>query len=171
MKLNYELVGDVVTVTLHKGESRGDYKEEEIVEQVAFDAGTLAEAFDAGEAGTKTLAGYGLLKLLQDRTSQDKGSSEKFEAMGAEFDRLSEPGAMWRKPVMREGGGRTRNVDAVLAQAVANVQGISLAQASAALKGVDKEKFEAVSKNEKVVAEIEKLKGVAEEEVDLEDLL
>ena len=171
MHLCYELNGSQVTITLHDGEKRSEFEDDDIKSQCSYNVGELPQEFVAGE-DHKTLAGYGLLKLLQDRTSQDKGHQEKFDAMESEFERLAS--GQWRKTVERAastGAGGRRKVDVILAQAVAELKGISVTQASAALKGLEKAQYEALSGSEVVKSKMAELRDAAgEEECDLADL-
>ncbi len=179
--IDYVVDGSVVRVVLHNGETRGTYEPDDIVKQAEFDSAQWPSAFISGE-GTKTLAAYGLSKLLQDRTSQEKESPlAKFEAMLAEAARLTTPDEngqfFWREAVARGSTGSrgTRAIDSLLAQAIANLKGVSVLDASAALKAMDKDKLDALRSNAAVAAELERLKAEAKAAdasgVDLSDLL
>ena len=179
--IDYVVDGSKVVVVLHTGETRGTYEEADIIKQAEFDSAQWPVAFISGES-TKTLAAYGLSKLLQDRTSQEKESPQaKFEAMLAEAARLTTPDAdgafFWRETVARGSTGSrgTRAIDSLLAQAIANLKGVSVLDASAALKAMDKDKLDALRSNAAVAAELERLKAEAKAAdasgVDLSDLL
>lgn len=179
--IDYVVDGSKVIVVLHNGETRGTYEEADVLKQAEFDSAQWPVAFVAGES-TKTLAAYGLSKLLQDRTSQEKESPQaKFEAMLAEAARLTTPDAdgvyFWREAATRGATGSrgTRAIDSLLAQAIANLKSVSVLDASAALKAMDKDKLDALRSNAAVAAELERLKAEAKAAdasgVDLSDLL
>ena len=179
--IDYVVDGSVVRVVLHNGETRGTYEESDVLKQAEFDSAQWPVAFISGES-TKTLAAYGLSKLLQDRTSQEKESPQaKFEAMLAEAARLTTPDAegqfFWREAVARGSTGSrgTRAIDSLLAQAIANLKGVSVLDASDALKAMDKDKLDALRSNAAVAAELDRLKAEAKAAdasgVDLSDLL
>ena len=179
--IDYVVDGSVVRVVLLNGETRGTYEESDVLKQAEFDSAQWPVAFISGES-TKTLAAYGLSKLLQDRTSQEKESPQaKFEAMLAEAARLTTPdenGAFfWREAATRGSTGSrgTRAIDSLLAQAIANLKGVSVLDASAALKAMDKDKLDALRSNAAVAAELDRLKAEAKAAdasgVDLSDLL
>lgn len=165
-KLKYDLSGTVVRIVLHNGDAKGSFAQEQIIDEASFDAAGFAEQFVSGES-VKTLIGYGLLKLLQDRTSQVSTSvADKFNAMILEADRLLTPdenGAFqWKNAVVRASGStgpRARTVDSFLAQAVAELKGIPVAQASGALAGLDKESLDKIRANEKVKEIVARLKA------------
>lgn len=170
MKLHYTNVGNIVTITLYRGEKFSD-ENKEIVSEKQFDASGCPDVLMDGDI-EKNLAGYGLLKLLQDRTSQEKDPEAKVELMGEYFESFFSQG-LWKKPAEKRAagtGGSRRKVSASLAQAVANLQGITIVQAESALKTLDKERFEAISSNERVAEEIARLNDESSEAVDLSDL-
>ena len=165
-KLKYDLSGTVVRIVLHNGDAKGSFAPEQIIDEASFDAAGFAAEFVSGDS-VKTLIGYGLLKLLQDRTSQVSTSvADKFNAMLVEADRLLTPdenGAFqWKNAVVRTSGAstsRSRTVDSFLAQAVAELKGIPVAQASGALAGLDKESLDKIRANEKVKEIVARLKA------------
>lgn len=181
-KLAYFLTGTEVRIVLHTADAKGEIGPADKVNEVVVDAAALPAIFMDGET-QKTLMGYGILKLLQDRTSQVSSStSDKFAAMVKEAQRLAEADeaghGKWKATVVRaEGAGSrsTKKVDTFLAQALVEIKGISLAQATEALKALDKEQVKALASNAKVVAIVERLKGEANaagpEGADLADLL
>lgn len=181
-KLAYFLTGTSVRIVLHTADAKGEIGPADKVNEVTIDAAKLPAVFLDGET-QKTLMGYGILKLLQDRTSQVSSSTtDKFNAMVKEAERLSETddagNGKWKATVVRaEGSGArsTKKVDTFLAQALVELKGISLAQATEALKALDKEQSKALASNPKVVAIVERLKGEATDAgpqgTDLADLL
>ena len=179
--LDYVLNGTKVSVVLHHGETRGTYTEADIDKRLDLDAVDFPAEFKAGEEGVRTLIGYGLSKLLQDRTSQNSGSPAiKFEAMVEKANRLATVEAdgsfQWKGQSERRSSGArgTRAVDGFLAQAVAELKGISVIEASAALQTLDKEKVDALRTSPVIVAKVAELKAAAKEQaqsVDLSDLL
>jgi hypothetical protein len=172
-RLCYTLVGTVVTVVAHTGESNSEYTDEQIIKSISYDANDF-DVFSTGTEGvTKTLMGYGLQKLLQDRTSQLVGGPlVKINGMEKEAARLHET-KQWSE--RKESAERTprAKVCNLLAQAVALVQGIPVAQAEASLKALDKDIRARVAANPRVVATLETLKAEAKDAaaVDLGDLL
>lgn len=170
-KLQYSLVGTLVTVALM---AHVEGKEPEQVRSFALDAADFPAAFATGdESVTKTLAGYGLQKLIQDRTSQVSESTEaKFDAMLEEGERLKETGE-WRAAVERKSGGATPKADPILAQAVAQVKGLDINVATAALAKMDKEGVKKIRENPAIKEAVEAIRAAAKsaEAVSLDDLL
>lgn len=173
MKLNYTLNGTTVTVTAHTGESNSTYTPADVVLEQTFDTGSFPETLTTGsEDITKSLAGYGLQKLLQDRTSQVTGSPKaKIEAMIAEAERLQTTG-QWSALKERTSAPKGR-VDSLLAQAVAELKSIPLPQAEASLKALDKEQRATIAENPAVAEVMARIKAEAKdaEAASLADLL
>lgn len=169
MKLSYVIAGTVATIALINDEGE--------VER-SFDVDTNEINLDLADGeSTKSIAAYGIIKLLQDRTSSSKESKTvKFEGMEEELNRILTDG-VWRKPVTRTGGtgsSRARKVDSFVAIAVAELKGISVEAATNALKAVEKEQYDELCKNQAVVDAVKLLKANAADEtdnVDLADLL
>ena len=157
-KLNYILDGTIVKVTAYDGEKFSD-DAMETVKEVQFDAADVPEELKAGDA-VKSLAGYGLLKLLQDRTSQEQGAIGKLEAMIMYMEEYFTQGH-WKKPSERKAVSSKRKITAALAQAVATLQGITAIQAEGALKDLDKDRFAQVAANPQVVALVAELEEEA----------
>lgn len=177
LKLAYFIGAGAVRVVLHQAEKKGEIGPADIVQEATFEVGAFPAKFEDGTDEGKTLAAYGLCKLVQDRTSQVSGCAEKFNAMVAEGQRLSETG-QWRNAVERKEGvtrAGSRRVDALVAKALAELKGIDIVAAEATLKKLDKDSYEKITKNEKVVALVEGYKAAAAEqpanETDLADLL
>lgn len=170
-KLRYNLVGTLVLVQLLNVE---EGKEPEVAREFSLDAANFPASFATGdEAVTKTLAGYGLQKLIQDRTSQVTESTEaKFDAMLEEGNRLQETGE-WRAAVERKAGGATPKADPILAQAVSQVKGLDINVATAAIAKLDKEGVAKLRSNEAVKAAMDAIRKATKEAeaVDLDDLL
>jgi hypothetical protein len=181
-KLAYFLTGSQVKIVLHTADVKGEIGPADKVNELVVDAADLPVDFKDGDV-MKKLAGYGLLKLLQDRTSQISSSTaDKFAGMVAEAQRLAEAdeagfGAWKAKTVRAESSAvrSSKKVDTFLAQALVELKGITLAAATSALKALDKEQIKALAGNEKVVAIVERLKaeGSADQAsgADLADLL
>jgi len=170
-KLSYSLVGTLVTVSLM---AHVEGKEPEVARTFSLDASEFPATFATGdESVTKTLAGYGLQKLIQDRTSQVSESAEaKFDAMLEEGERLKETGE-WRAASERKSGGATPKADPILAQAVAQVKGLDINVATAALAKLDKDGLKKIRENPEVKAAADAIRMAAKqaEAVSLEDLL
>lgn len=176
LRLAYFIGAEGVRVVLHQAEKKGEIGPADIVSEVTLSVEQFPAKFEDGAEG-KTLAAYGLCKLVQDRTSQVAGTKEKFDAMVKEATRLSETG-QWRNPVERAAGvtrAGSRRVDTLVAKAISELKGIDLAVAEATLKKLDKDSYEKICKSEKVVELVAKYKADANVETapaaDLADLL
>lgn len=176
VRLDYKLNGTVVTITAHTGESNSTYTADDVINSATFDANDFPSSFSTGsEDVTKTFAGYGLLKVAQDRTSQVKGAAGKIEAMIAELNRMKTDGT-WSALKEREASApRAPKVDAFLAAAIAELKGITTAAASAALAALSKEQRVSLASNPAVTAIVDRLKAEAKDAsasvADLGDLL
>lgn len=170
MKLHYQTNADSVTVTLYSGEKFSD-EGKEILETVEFAVSDIPAELKNGEE-VVSLAAYGLAKLLQDRTSQDKGAKEKLESMQGYFNEFFTKG-LWKKPAAERTAatGSRRKIGASLAEAVARLQGITAIQAEAALKALTKEQFDGLVKNQRVVDMVSEVEAEAGEGVELGDLI
>lgn len=173
-RLHYALVGQTVTVTAHTGASNSEYTEADIVKQIVVKAEDFPASFTTGDENvTKSLAGYGLQKLLQDRTSQVSGDAvAKLTAMEEEANRLMTSGQWSERKEAAERAPRVK-VDNYLARAIAQLKDIPVAQAEASVKALDKEQRDALSANPKVADVIAQLKAAAKDAqaADLSDLL
>lgn len=173
MRLDYNLNGKVVVVTAHTGESNSTYTTEDIKHQATFDVESFPELFSTGsEDITKSLSGYGLQKLLQDRTSQVTGNAQaKIEAMETEADRLRET-KQWSALKERTASTKGR-VDTTLAQAIAELKNIPIGQAEASIKALDKDQRAKIAENPAVAEIVARIKAEAKdvEATDLGDLL
>lgn len=176
VRLDYKLNGTVVTITAHTGESNSTYVESDVIKSATFDAADFPASFTTGsEDVTKTFAGYGLLKVAQDRTSQVKGAAGKIEAMITELNRMKTDGT-WSALKEREASApRSPKVDAFLAAAIAELKGITTAAASAALAALSKEQRVSLASNPAVSGIVDRLKAEAKDAsasvADLGDLL
>ena len=180
-KLAYFLNGTEVRIVLHQAEGKSAIGPADVVQEMVVNANDFPAEFAATD-GAKTLAGYGLMKLLQDRTSQlSESVTAKFEGMVKEAERLcavDEQGVVqWRNASTRAAGtgaGRAKKVDSFLAAAVAELKGISLPDAISAVQGLDAESVKKLAANEKVVAIVERMKAEAKPatgQMDLSDML
>lgn len=161
MKLHYDITNAGVTVTLYNGERWTD-EEKEIVSSASFAVADVPEELETNE-GPKSLAAYGLAKLLQDRTSQDSGAENKMSAMAGVFDVLKD--GKWR--AYKEGSSRKAAIDPLLAQAVAQIKKAPLAAVTAKLQTMPAEERKAIAALEPVQKAIAKLRAEADVEVDL----
>jgi hypothetical protein len=181
-KLAYFLTGSQVKIVLHTADAKGEIGPADKVNELVVDAADLPLDFKDGDV-MKKLAGYGLLKLLQDRTSQISSSTaDKFSGMVAEAQRLAnadEAGfGEWKAKTVRAESSTVRSnkkVDTFLAQAIVEHKGITLAAATSALKALSKEDVAKLAANESIKAIVERLKaeGSADQAsgTDLADLL
>lgn len=169
-KIHYSIDGTQVIVEVYEGER---YSEKtETVECVSFDLADCPEELRDGDK-VKTFASYGLLKWLQDRTSQVKGAADKLAAMQEEFTSKATAG-LWKTPSERKAstGGSRRKISALLAEAVGALIGKTALEAEAHLKALTKEQFDGLVANEKVLAKMEELKADVSADTDaLADLL
>lgn len=170
-KLYYSFDKNAVTIVEHTAEKASEITDENTIQSVVFVIADVAKKLMDGET-VKTLAGYGLQKLLQDRTSGTKEAGAKLKEMGELFTNFLVEG-MWKNPAKASSGGtRTRKISATLATAVAELLGKTVIEAEASLQALDKERFEAICKNEKVVAAIKELEAsVAVDDGALDGLL
>ena len=179
-KLAYFIDGTKVRIVLHTADAKGEISPADTVSEVTFDANEFDHEFQSNDS-PKTLLAYGLVKILQDRTSQVTESiAKKFEAMGAEAQRLltaNEDGTYnWKNVVVREASKprSAKKVDSYLAQAVAQLKSISVVQATEALKALTADQIGQLSANPNVKDIIATLKAEATEQteqMDLADLL
>lgn len=179
-KLAYFINGSEVRIVLHTADAKAEISPADTVAEAVFDSENFAHDFQSND-GTKTLLSYGLVKILQDRTSQVTESlAKKFEAMQAEAQRLqtaNEDGSYnWKNAVVRaESKPRSaKKVDSYIAQAVAELKGISISQATEALKALTAEQIGVLSAKEGVKNIVARLKAEATEQteqMDLADLL
>lgn len=171
-KLHYSIDGDEVTIEVYEGE-RYSEKTSTVATQVFSLADVPSELKDGDKV--KSMASYGLLKWLQDRTSQVKGAEDKLKAMSEEFETKAKAG-LWKAPSERKAssgtGGSRRKISALLAEAVGALIGKTAIEAEAHLKALTKEQYEGLVANEKVVAKMDELKATIEADGDaLADLL
>lgn len=172
-KIHYSIDGDVVRIETYEGEKYSEKTSS--IQVVEFALEDCPTELKDGE-GTKSFAAYGLLKWLQDRTSQVKGAVEKLAAMETEFAEKATQG-LWKKPSEgRAAGSRSsrRKISATLAQAVAELTGQTALDAEAQLKALSKEQFEGLAGNPKVqerVAELEEAQADATDSSALADLI
>lgn len=167
MKMNYVMTETGVTVkVISQVELENGETEDKVICERSFATADVPAILADGEK-LKSLAVYGLTKLLQDRTSQIKEPEEKFEAMGIYFDDFFSKGN-WKAP--SEGGSRKAAVDPFFAQAVAELKDWSLTQATATIQALDKDTRATLRSAEAVAAKITELKKEASE-VDVEGLM
>lgn len=160
-KLHYEIHAGGVRVHHYTGEKWSD-ENKQVTETIEFNVSDLPAVFTSNE-GEKTLAAYGLTKLLQDRTSQVKESAAaKLKAM-CEYFNVFKSGT-WReyKESTGEGKGRKPQIDPILAQAVANLKKAPIAAVIAALQSKTKEERKALANLDAVKAEMAKVRAEAE---------
>ena len=120
-----------------------------------------------GELEAKSLAAYGLSKLLQDRTSSS-ASEVKLDDMEKVFESLAE--GIWRVRKASTGGaGKKPAIDAIFAAAVAEFltakagQEVTAVTAQVKLQSMDADSRKALRAHPDVAPIIERMKGEAEE--------
>jgi len=155
-KLNYTLLATAVTAALV---NKTDDSSEVIAEKT-FNVADIPAELNDGENSVKSLAAYGLSKLLQDRTSSVDAEG-KLEAMEEVFALLK--GGEWRQ--RKEGGaGKKAAIDPIFAQAIAEIKSVSVAAATIALQGMDADQRKALRQVETVKAKIAEVREAAEGE-------
>lgn len=164
-KLTYTLSADVVTANLV------DKVDDTVtlIESVEFKVADFPEVFKDGDNPEKSLASYGLSKLLQDRTSSIDAEG-KLEAMNAAAEMLMK--GEWRQ--RKEGGGAKKAaIDPLFAMAIAEIKNVSVATATIALQEMEAEQRKAVRQLEPVKDRIAAIREKAEGEAGdlLKDML
>lgn len=163
IKLNYQLEGHNVIVTPYEGETFG--KATKAHDPVVFNGGDLPAFLEARD-GQKSVLAYGLLKLLQDRTSEAVDPEAKLEGMRQYYE-IFKSGA-WRE--YKESTGAGAKVDTFFVAAIAEIKGVSLPTAQAALQKLDKDARAQLRALEPVKAAIARMRAESDS-VSLDDLL
>lgn len=157
-KLHYDVGVDAVTVTLYEGEGWGD-EDKNVIDTATFAVGDVPATLETNDEA-KSLAAYGLSKILQERPSGVSGADKKLEAMRATFETLKS--GKWRE--YREGGGsRGPKLDAIFVQAVADEKKVKVPQAEAALRKMDKATIKQIRNLPAIKDRMEKLRSAAGE--------
>lgn len=170
-KLHYVHNTGSVVITEHTAEKFSEVNEDQIIRSVEFIIKDVPKKLIDGEA-VKSLASYGLQKLLQDRTSSTKDASDKLSEMETLFNEHLMQGN-WKSPAkVGASGPRGRKISATLAQAVGELLNMDALTAEANLKALDKDRFEAITKSEKVLSKVKELEAsVVVDDGALADLL
>lgn len=130
----------------------------DVVETETFKANELADNIKP------TVALYGLSKLLQDRSSDTDSGPEKLDAMREVFSMFKS--GQYEKE--RRAGAPVVSAEV---EALAELKGISVAQAQAALRKYTKEQREKILGNDKIVAKAKEIRaGRENSDVSLDDL-
>lgn len=146
----YELDADKVTVISYSGGKWSD-EGKTIHETVEFPLNEIPAELATAD-GSKSVAAYGLLKLLQDRTSDVKGAG-KLEAMQEHFETFK--AGQWRAYAERTGGVGGK----WLIMAIAGIKGVEEEQVRETLGGMTEEQRKAIANAPAVKAEIARLKA------------
>lgn len=164
MKLNYQIDGQCVIVTPYEGEtfSKATHKHD----AVRFDAASVPDMLESRD-GQRSAKAYGVLKLLQDRTSQCDDPAEKLAEMQRYFAVFVS--GQWRE--YKEPAGGSAKLDALFVAAVAQVKQCSVAQAEAGLRKLDAATVKAIRALPAVQAALAALRAEAGATVELDDLL
>lgn len=170
-KLHYAFNTTSVNIIEHTAEKASEMKKDHIVQEHSFSIADVPDVLQDGDI-QKSLAGYGLQKLLQDRTSGTKDAGAKLAEMKVLFSDYFTAG-LWKSPAKASSGGtRGRKISATLAQAVGGLLDMTPIEAEANLKAADKEAFDALCKNPKVIAAVAEIEAsVVVSEDALSDLL
>lgn len=163
-KLHYEVTPQTVSVTLYEGEGWSD-ENRKVVAERSFDVGAIPAELETN-GDPKSLAAYGLAKLLQERPSGEPDPAKKLAQMDEVYATLS--GGKWRE--YREGGsggGRGPKLDAIFVQAVADVKKVKVPQAEAGLRALDKDTIKKIKNLPEIKERMAKLREGAGDGVDL----
>lgn len=145
-----------------------DDQEENVLQTLNFEVGDVAGELQDGD-NVKSLAAYGLSKILQDRTSSVK-NEDKMAEMEEVFELLKT--GQWRQ--RREGAGTKKaTIDPVFAQAIAEIKGCDVATATLALQSKTSEERKAMRALDLVKDKINELRERANEQAGdlLDDLV
>lgn len=159
-KLHYNPTPEAVVASLYTGTwGETDCK---IVEKAEFPLADIPASLEAGD-GPKSVAAYGLQKLLQDRTSDPATyggtPAGKLKAMQAYFEIFKS--GKWRD--YTEGKPRgPRAPDPFLIAAIAAVRGRDPVQVLAKFMKLEKEARDALAADETIKAKVAELKAAAE---------
>lgn len=169
-KLHFADNGNKCSITLYTGEAWSDEKKE-IHDTFEVDVNELPATFTAGDE-VMSLAQYGLKKILQDRTSDEKDKAVKFKGMQAVYEQLKS--GVWR--VAAEKGEtsprKSTSVDPILVEALVRVtaekgEPKSHLQISTLLQSKTKEERKAMAEHPTVKAHYDAAKAEAEEAVEI----
>lgn len=150
--LKYIAAGSVLTVALV------DDQTEETLRKLVIDVADVPDTLKNGDT-QESVKLYGIRKLLQERSSSEKDTDEKFESMLETAEILKS--GLWKSDETRT---RVPQIDPIFAQAVANVKSAPLAKVIAALQSLDKDGRDALRKHPAIVAEVDRLKAEASAE-------
>ena len=139
----------------------------EVVDSLVIDCNAVPSRLEDGD-GFASMKAYGIRAFLSDRTSQfrEYGISKTLESMGEVYDQLK--AGIYR--TKRKATGKS-DLD-LLAQAVANVKGLTFEVAKASVKALDKDRQDRLRKAPAIaeaLAELAKATAQAET-VELDDL-
>ena len=156
-KLHFEDVGQKVVITLYTGETWSD-ENKQIIKTAELDAATIPDELHSGEK-VFSLKQYGLKKIVQDRSSDEKDKAVKFDEMLETYKQLQE--GVWRVAgEARESTPRgSKSVDPFLAAAVAEVSGKTILEVSVALQAKTKDERKALLEHPKVKPVYDRLKA------------
>jgi hypothetical protein len=128
----------------------------EVIESQEFSVAGIPNVLVDGD-GETSLAAYGLWKMLGERVSE-LSASEKITAMAAIVDKLQQ--GIWREK--SEKSERAASIDPIFAQAISELKGWSLAQATKTLQALDAQQRKALKTSDKVRAKIAELTEAVE---------
>lgn len=158
IRTSFDREAKTVTMTVVAGE--GD--DQKVIDRDVFDLGAVHADLQID------VALYGLSKILQDRTSDEKDKRKKLAQMSEVMDRLGE--GKWEKD-------RVAGVAPVVSpevEALAKLKGLSIPAAQQALRGYEKDQREKILTNPKVAELAEQIRAErakAEKVADLSDLI
>ena len=165
VRMNFELTTETVTVQRVRDTDEG----REVLESHEFPIADIPAVLEDGDLAPKSLAAYGLSKLLQDRTSNE-GPEGKIAAMQAVFATLAEGKYRVRKEPT--GGGKRVSIDTFFAMAVAEFlteqsgKSVDIGTATLFLERHSAEDRKALKAHDAIGPRIEELKAKAAEEAD-----
>lgn len=163
-KLHYDVHEDRVVVTLYEGEGWNAEGRKDL-DTRTFPVADVPAALSTNDE-PKSLAAYGLSKVLQERPSGEPDPAKKLELMDATFKTLSE--GRWRDYAVGGGSKRGPKLDAIFVQAVAEIKKVKVPQAEAALRKLDAATIKKIRSLPDVKERMEKLRASAgDDDIDL----
>ncbi len=161
------LDGDIITVvTKTRASVDVSWQDATITDTRIFDASDIPESLENGDTVLKPHT-YGLWSALAQRSSDGKSIAEKLEMMTAHWENW-EANHKWKVTAVRKASNGS---DTYLLAALMQLKGLTLSQATEAVKGLTREQVSQLRANPQVAAIIEQEKAQALDSDALSDLL
>lgn len=159
---------DFITVTVKtRANADESWQDAQVTDSRSFDVSLIADELANGEKVIYPKT-YGIWKGLSERISDGKSITEKLELMDAHFANWQET-SNWKVATVRK---TSNGSDTYLISALMQLKGLSLSQATGAVKNLSREQVDKLRANPQVADLIAKEKAVAAESLDsLDDLL